>query len=131
MHLFLLFKSNSIKKKAFNYVPIDLQSDYSPNPLNEKLLLHVILWRKIVPESTKQYLQRKKEKYSCVCTTATYSLARTSNPGQTLVKITVSSKEEKSVNIHEYKSIIFFTENILKGKLGIKYWILKNCKYRT
>lgn len=38
-------------------------------------------------------------------------------------------KEEKFVNIYEYKSIIFFIENILKGKLGIKYWILKKCKY--
>lgn len=117
MHLFLLFKSNSIKKKFFimyllicnQIIPLPpwMKNFYCMLFYEGKLFLRV-------PSNT---YREKKKTISCVCTTATYSLARTSNPGQTLVKMTVSSKEDKSVNIHDYKSIIFLQKAFFfKGK---------------
>lgn len=131
MHLFLLFKSNSIKKKLLIMYLLICNQIIPLPPWMKNFYCMLFYEGKLFLRAPSNTYREKMKKKSCVCTTATYSLARTSNPGQKLVKMTVSSKEEKSVNIHEYKSSIFFTENILKGKLGIKYWISKKCKYRT
>lgn len=86
-----------------------MQSD-DPPPLNEKLGNSTACYfmKENCSGEHQVILTEKREKNPCVCTTATYSLARTSDPGQKHFKMIISSKEEKSVNIHDYKKVLFF-----------------------
>lgn len=107
-----------------------MQSDESPPPpLNEKLGNSTACYfmKENCSGEHQVILTEKREKNPCVCTTATYSLARTSDPGQKHFKMIISSKEEKSVNIHDYKKVLFFLQkNILKKKITHKIANLKN-----